>query len=308
MTTMATFDELLEACRIHDRAGRHEEALAAAEEAWLRFPERRHFTWYLVTYANLRLGRPADAVAAIERAEAGDHLWRIGLLRALLDEQQAGDPDARPLLTPALERAEARIAARGSRPDMLVATPDPARDRPTLLLGLHGATSTAGPYHERWWPATRLGCAVASAQSSQPASATGFCWDDRTQVRRDLAALLPRLPSHGLVVLTGFSQGGQVALELALAGDVVPACAVVAVCPSFPPSARFAEAAGPLSVVLLHGADDPWARGLPAVSEALRADGHDVAVEPVAGLGHDFPADFAQRIGGLLARAGVRAP
>ena len=56
-------------------------------------------TWYLVACANLRLGRAADAVAAIERAEAGDHLWRIGLLLALLDEQQAGGDQGTP--TPA---------------------------------------------------------------------------------------------------------------------------------------------------------------------------------------------------------------
>jgi hypothetical protein len=303
MRTGATFDDLREACRTLNRAGRHEAALAAAEEAWRRFPDRRPYTWYLVAYANLRLGRAADAVAAIERAEADNHLWRIGLLRALVDEH----PGARALLAGPLERLQARIAAREFQPEVLIATPDPPRDRPTLLLGLHGATAMAGPYHERWLPAGRHGCVVASAQSSQPATETTFCWDDRAQVRRDLSALLPRLPAHGQVVLTGFSQGGQVALELALAGDVVRARAVVAICPSFPPDGRFAEAAGPLSVVVLHGEDDPWASGVPATADALRAGGHDVTVQSVVGLGHEFPADFAERLGGLLATAGVRA-
>jgi predicted esterase len=143
-------------------------------------------------------------------------------------------------------------------------------------------------------------------QSSQPATETAFCWDDRGHVRRDLGTLLPRLPAHGEIVLTGFSQGGQVALELALAGDVVPAEAVIAVGPSFPPGGHFPAAARRLAVVLLHGTDDPWGRGVAATAEALRAAGHGVVIDEVAGLGHAFPADFPERIGGLLAKAGVR--
>jgi hypothetical protein len=48
MTTATTFDELRLACVEHNVAGRHEEALACAEEAWRRFPERRDFSWWLV--------------------------------------------------------------------------------------------------------------------------------------------------------------------------------------------------------------------------------------------------------------------
>ncbi|HEY4027107.1 MAG TPA: hypothetical protein VGO86_11810, partial [Candidatus Dormibacteraeota bacterium] len=154
MQTEATYDDLIEACRAHNRAGRHEEALAAAEEAWRRFPDRRHFTWYLVAYANLRLGRADDALAAIERAEAENHLWRIGLFNGLELERVGADPR----FAGALERAQARIAARRFQPQLLVAEPDPPRDRPPLLVGLHGATGTAGDYHEHWLPATRLGC------------------------------------------------------------------------------------------------------------------------------------------------------
>jgi predicted esterase len=303
MPDAATFEDLREACSAHNRAGRHEEALAAAEEAWRRFPERRHYSWWLVVYANVALGRLTDAVAALEATEAENQLWRIGPLR------QAGmEPlRAEPRFTALLARAEARIAARAFRPRLLVAEPEPPDPGAPLLLGLHGAASVADDYHQRWLPAARLGCIVASVQSSQPATEDAFCWDDRDHVRRDLAAVLPELPPHGEVVLTGFSQGAGVALELALAGDVVPASTVIGVGPAYPPSTRFPVAGRALNVVILHGTEDPWGRSVSGTVEALRAAGHRVLVEEVPGLGHDYPADFGQRLPGLLAAAGLRA-
>ena len=303
MTAAPTFDELRIACQAHNREGRHEEALAAAEEAWRRFPERRHFSWWLVAYSNLALGRPAGALAALEAAEAQNHLWRIGILRHGVFEPLRAEPR----FTALLGRAEARIAAQGFRPRLLVAKPDPSATDAPLLLGLHGATSVADDYHRRWLPAVGLGCIVASVQSSQPATESAFCWDDRDQVRRDLAAVLPEVPAHGEVVLAGFSQGAAIALELALAGDVVPASAVIGVAPSYPPDTRFPEARLALHVVILRGSEDDWGRSVPGTVEALRAAGHRVRVEEVPGLGHDYPDDFADRLPALLAAAGLRA-
>ncbi|TMC04760.1 MAG: hypothetical protein E6J41_24065 [Chloroflexi bacterium] len=303
MTTAPTFDDLRWACAVHNGEGNHEEALACAEEAWRRFPERRHFSWWLVAYTYVAMGRPADAIAALEAAEAENCLWRIGMLR-----NDVFDPlRAEPGFAAVLARAEARIAARGYRPRLLVAAPEPPVGRPRVLLGLHGATSAAEDFHRHWLPAAALGCAVASAQSTQPATERAFCWDDHDQARRDLAAVLPDLPVHDEVVLAGFSQGAALALELALAGDLVRASGVIGVAPSFPPATRFPETARPLRVALLRGSDDPYGIGVPATADALRAAGHTVHVEEVAGVGHDYPADFAERLPDLLAAAGVRA-
>jgi dienelactone hydrolase len=303
MPAEATFEELHWTCATHNRAGRHEEALAVAQEAWRRFPERRHFSWWLVAYADVMLGRMSDAVAAIETAEEANHLWRIGMLRHRVLEPLRGDPRFAALLA----RAEARIAARAYRPRVIVTLPDPPDPDAPLLLGLHGATSTAEDFHPHWLPAAQLGCIVASVQSTQPATGDAFCWDDPDQARRDIATLLPELPPHGEVVFTGFSQGAAVALRLALAGDLLPAREVIGVGPSYPPSSPVSGAGQPLDVVILHGAEDRWKIGVPPTVEALRAAGHRVHVEEVAGLGHDYPADFAERLPRLLAAAGVRA-
>lgn len=301
MTTAATFDELRSACATHNRAGRHEEALAAAEEAWQRFPARRDFTWYLVAYTNMALGRPSDAMAAIETAEAEGRVWRASLLRI----RELDPLREEPRFIALQDRLRARIAARGYQPGLLVAQPEPPDPGAPLLLGLHGATSTAEEYHGHWLPAVGLGCIVASAQSTQPAADHAFCWDDRDQVRRDLAAVLPDLPPHGGVVLTGFSQGAAIAVELAVAGDVVPARGVIGVGPAFPGSADLTAAQRPLDVVLLYGADDSWGATVPGAVDGLRAAGHRVHVAEVPGLGHEFPGDFTDRLPSLLAAAGI---
>lgn len=303
MPAARTFDDLRWACAEHNRAGRHEEALAAAEAAWRSFPERRHISWFLVAYTDMLLGRPGEAVAAMEAAEAEGRLWRAGALRNPRFEPLGAEPRFAALLA----RVEARIAARGFRPRLLVDAPEGRHDDAPLLLGLHGATSVAEDLRVRWLPAVALGCIVASAQSSQPATEDAFCWDDRDQVRRDLRALLPGLPPHGEVVLTGFSQGAATALDLALAGDVVPARGVIGVAPSYPPADRLPVADRPLRIAVLHGLDDEWGRTVPDTLEALRAAGHTVHLEQVPGLGHDYPPDFSERLPGLLAAAGVRA-
>jgi dienelactone hydrolase len=303
MTAARTFEELRWACAAHNRAGRHEEALACAEEAWRRFPEHRDFSWFLVAYANAALGRRSDAIAALEAAEAEDRLWRAGLLRNPGLEPLAQEPR----FAAVLARLRERITARGFQPRLLVTPPVPPEAGAPLLLGLHGASGTADGFHVHWLPAVELGCIVASVQSTQPTAGDAFCWDDREQVRRDLHSVLPDVPPHGEVVLTGFSQGAAVALQLALAGDVVPARAVIGVGPSFAPMAPLPRAERPLDVVILHGAEDRWGVGVPPTVDALRAAGHDVHVEEVAGLGHEYPEDFAERLPALLAAAGVRA-
>jgi dienelactone hydrolase len=303
MTTAPTFDDLRWTCALYNGEGRHEEALACAEEAWGRFPERRHVSWWLVAYTNMQLGRPSDALSAIEAAEAANSLWRIGLL-----DNEVFDPlRQEPRFAGLLARAEARIAARGFEARLISAFPEPPAPDMPLLLGLHGAAAVAEDFHRHWLPAVELGCVVASVQSSQPATDGTFCWDDSHLARRDLAAVLPDLPARGEVVLAGFSQGAAIALDLALSGEVDRVTGVIGVAPSYTRTAGYPEGARPLRVAILHGADDPWAIGVPATVEALRAAGHQVHVDAVPGLGHGYPDDFAERLPLLLSAAGVRA-
>jgi len=67
MTTAATFDDLRPTCHARNREGKHGEALAAAEEARPRFPERRDLSQLPDTCTNVAMGRLAGAIAAMRR-------------------------------------------------------------------------------------------------------------------------------------------------------------------------------------------------------------------------------------------------
>jgi len=306
MTISEDFSALRDQFWQHHTSGRLQEALAVAERAWDGFPERRGYAWMFLAAANCGLGRPDAALEALERAERENHLWRLRLLRVPELECLRADPRFVALT----ERAQARVASRNFQPRLLVAQPGRALTSPTLLLGLHGASSTADEYHRHWLPATRLGYVVASPQSTQPATESTFCWDDRGQVRRDLESVINKLPEHSEIVLTGFSQGALVALELALTGEPLAAAGVIAVAPSFPPPARLPDSAVTLNVQILYGTGDSWGRNVPVTAEALRSRGHKVTVERLPDLDHEFPPDFGERLPALLRRAreGVRAP
>lgn len=306
MTTGDEFSVLRDQFWGHHTSRRFREALAVAERAWDGFPERRGYVWLFLAAAHCGLGHQDAAIEVLQRAENENHLWRLGLLRLPELQPLRADPRFEALTT----RARARAASRNFQPGLLLKEPEPAVTRPTVLLGLHGATSTADEYHRHWLPATAYGCLVASAQSTQPATETTFCWDDRGQVRRDMATVISKLPEHGEMVLTGFSQGARVALELALTGDLGPAAAVIAIAPSFPQPGKLPDPTETLNVEIVHGTGDSWGRTVPAVADALRRQGHRVGVDEVPGLGHDFPQDFAERLPALLwrAREGVRAP
>jgi pimeloyl-ACP methyl ester carboxylesterase len=204
--------------------------------------------------AHCGLGSADAALEVLERAESENHIWRLHLLRLPELESLRADPRFDALT----KRAQARVASRNFQTRLLLAEPEPAATSPTLLLGLHGATSTADEYHRHWLPATRLGCVVASPQSSQPATESAFSWDDRSQVRRDLESVVDKLPEHGEIMLTGFSQGALVALELALTGDLLPAAGVIAVAPSFPPPERLPDSTSSLDVKIVYGTGDSW--------------------------------------------------
>jgi len=78
---------------------------------------------------------------------------------------------------------------------------------------------------------------------------------------------------------------------------------VIAVAPSFGPPERLLDSRVTLNVEIVYGTGDSWGRTVQATGEALCRRGHRVTVEELAGVGHDFPPDFAERLPALVRRA-----
>lgn len=181
------------------------------------------------------------AEATIEGALGAGHLWRVSLLLAPPLQALRGRDRFEVLASEARRRAD----LRGLQPLVLTAKPENQSYVAPLLLVLHGARGNASGELERWQPATKLGWIVAAAQSSQPATEDGFCWDPpRERVAQDLRAIAAQLPPHGRVVVAGFSQGAWIALNIGLQADLVVAGTVVMIAPFAGPDSNLAPSQG----------------------------------------------------------------
>lgn len=259
--------------------------------------ERPDWEWYQRGSDEVAAGRLDAAEQIAADALAAGHLWRVSLLLA---------PALQPLRS--RERFEAiaaearqRVEARHLEPEVLVAGRSGGAAVAPMVLTLHGATSTAAFELTRWRPATGLGYIVAAGQSSQPATADGFCWDPpRERIWQDLRAIAGMLPPHARIVLAGFSQGAWIALNAALSGEIVQAGTVVMVAPFAGPTDNLEPAWRRLKISILVGEHDSFLADVKRLAEDLRQRGHHVMPEIFPDLGHAYPPNFVSRIPALV--------
>jgi predicted esterase len=258
--------------------------------------ERPDWAWYQ-TASELVAGGQLDAAEdTIATALNGGHLWRVSLLIAPTLDRLRGRPGFESLAS----EARRRVDERAIKPLVLTAMPRVASVAP-LLLVFHGATGNAATEIDRWRPAAELGWIVAAAQSSQPATEDGFCWDPpRERIWQDLRVIAAQLPMHARIVTAGFSQGAWIALNAALKGDLFVSGTVVMVAPFAGPTANLEPAWRRMRIDVLVGENDTYRSDADRLASDLRGRGHHVDHEVIAGLGHAYPADFVQRLPALL--------
>jgi predicted esterase len=138
----------------------------------------------------------------------------------------------------------------------------------------------------------------------------GFSWDDPQIAEEELADAYADLrgtyrPNAGKIVLAGFSQGGALAVSLALRGEPFPSCGFIAVSPAFDmdddqvqASLRMAGQRG-VRGFIVSGEQDPALVRTRALHGDMIRFGIPCELEVRTGLGHAFPKDFPE----TLARA-----
>lgn len=251
----------------------------------------------------LEAGDPEKALAAIRDALEAGELRRIGLL-----DDPAFDPLRRNREFGKLQtEAVRRVKRLKLQPELIGVPPANGDRRPPLVLGLHGAGSSAAALIEDWRAASNAGYLLVAAQSSQPVTEHSYCWDDPDQVRRDLGAIARRVTREfqfdpDRVVVAGFSQGAAVASRLAIAQSPLPVRGFLVVAPSLgprPPDGRL-KLTGLRGAAVI-GGDDTHSLHFPAHEASWRSAGAEIRVEFFPGLGHTYPEGFAELLPELLA-------
>ncbi len=297
------FYELQEEYRRQAQAGRLTEALDVARQLWDAFPERRNFTWMFPAAAHAAIGDFQSAAEVLSQALDADALWRLSLLEMPELARIRSDPGCLAVI----EEAHRRIQAKHYRPLVVVETPARGGIAP-LLLHFHGANGDAASEMPNWRGAAGLGWIVAAGQSSQPSAEDRFCWDPPPErIWQDMREIAGMLPAHGRVVLSGFSQGAWVALQAALRSDIFQAAGVIMIAPFLAGRERLEPSGRRLRIAMILGDEDPIIRNPAVVIDELVARGHHLEVVRLAGLGHVYPRDFAERLPNLLQSVTRRA-
>ena len=107
--------------------------------------------------------------------------------------------------------------------------------RNASILALHGRGVMARSFSGHWVRCRELGVTVALPQSSQ-LICHGICgWDDRQKAIDEIQSAYQFVSQHGhargSIVLAGYAQGADVAIEMATTGGVVSATGLLAIAP-----------------------------------------------------------------------------
>lgn len=287
-------------------AERYDEGSELVRAALPRLPAWRSDLAHLLACLLGAAGRPAEAFSELRAAFDAGGWWHRRIL--VDDDDLAGLRDLAGFAE-LVERSHARAASadQAAEAPLLRRPAAPARG---LIVALHGAGQDATDAIDQWRAAVNAGFLLMALDSTQRNTPTYRSWPDPAVGSRDIAAALATLPSADRrlpLIAAGFSAGGRQAITWALAAKPGTPIGFIAMAPAITPDnldrehIRQAAERGTAGIVVLGDQDDDVRDGVLAAIEKVRDGGIACRLDSIAGLGHDFPGDFAERLHHALA-------
>jgi predicted esterase len=256
-------------------------------------------------------GDPDSALHWLGRAAASG-FTRLALLDSDSDLDSVRDRPGYSSVRTAVAENEGRrnreIVKRASKsPVLIVAPPDHDRRRPSpLVIAFHGYGDRAANYPRFWsGPAADFGAILAVPQGLQPVG-NGFGWgsvDEADAVFQRALAEVGRQyeVDPDRVVLTGFSQGGFIALALGLRypdrfSGVIPMAGPYIPEVDAPPPVR----AGSPNYYFIVGSRDRVVSEMRRAARDYESAGYDVKLRVVPSTGHNFPENSDRELEAAL--------
>ena len=247
-----------------------------------------------------RAGRPDAALNALQNGVQRGLWWTEVRLRHDTDLQALqGNPAYEALIAECVQRHKTAEQTHTHTSRVVVQPDSPPPYH--AMLALHGYAGNAAGTLPDWSPLSTHGWLVAALQSSQVADMDGFHWVDTDRARDDVQHHLDELSNEfalDQVALGGVSNGGRAALALTLTGAIRAKWAI-----SIGGSLHddtvidWSQPFERPRVLLIAGALDtvPLER-MSQQADIFKAQGVDVTLQVVPGMGHSVPHDLVERI------------
>lgn len=306
MTEM-TFTQLNQKIQQHFAAEEYQAGLILATQSLPKFPKEFAFLNYYRICLAARLNAYEQASKILEDTLASGIWYAEPVLRQSPSlEPLQGLPEFERLVGISLQMQQADPA---ELLPMVVVRPDGACDPgqpgcPAVMV-LHGNQDTAQHQLEAWSSLPGLGWLLAVPQSKHVLWAGAYAWtshEDAADVRDHYEALTARYSINpDSVILGGFSMGAEVALAMALRGDI-KAQGFILCGPGGPYLDNLdewlplLEASGKRKLrgyIIVGLADDTIPQdNIRKLVEMLNMHGHSTELKVFPGLEHEYPDDF----------------
>lgn len=220
------------------QAGDLEKALDIARAAKPCYPRHRVITTFWIASVLAELGDTQAAIATLGEGSKEGLWWSERLLLSSpgLRGARSYEDFRRIIIHCAAMRLEEERRSRS--PEVRVMRPSSSREGRPLIFAIHGKGRGSRRFSTHWATFLGAGMTVAVPQSTQLHAAGLYNWDDRNRALRELETAWRHVQTveasvGRLIIVAGFSDGGPLAMLLALRETVRGSgCSFVAVAPN----------------------------------------------------------------------------
>jgi predicted esterase len=301
MSQKAVF-ELVERLFSQYEKGDMDNVLRIADQIANEYPDMKYKTYYWKACTSSQMGRLEEALQSLQDG-IKEGIW-------FSPRRLTSDPDLKPIqelesFSEIVRYCQEKLLEEQekTKPELLVWEPSQQEIYLPLLLSIHWRGDNASRFSQFWdveKVKERFLCAFP--QSSQLFGYNEYCWDDWDKAKEEVSFLYNKLlrsysVDHNRTVLAGASQGGKLALELALEGSQIPSVGFLLVVPSI----REYESLVPLIEqaakrgkrgCIVTGDQDFCYQTILALQKEFDKQGLLCKLIVKEGLGHFFPKDF----------------
>ncbi|WP_144512171.1 TPR end-of-group domain-containing protein [Bacillus sp. FJAT-22090] len=276
-------------------SGNFAEVQKLIDETVIRFPDRmeKYSFWRACTFA--RIGEKEEAISVLQEALSLGVWWNPNTLMRDPDLSLLHDEDQYQLI---IQQCQSILEKQEPKENLFVPFGD--EHAQTGIFSIHWRGSNIEDFAPFWVEGNDY--LIGFPQSSQPYAFNSYCWDDHekaiVEVRHALKRFNERFEFDNLIV-AGASQGGKLAIELALDNKSLHVKGFIAVVPAIVNlteiESMIMKANKPnLKGCIITGDQDPFYKKTQELVEIFKQNNIECNIFVTEGLGHFFPDDFSK--------------